>query len=70
MDWKVIAALGLLAVALIAGLLIAVVSSVNSYAKRFAEGRKDTRRGFEVKTTNAVDPMSPVLTDKKDDHHG
>jgi len=68
MDWKVMAALGLLAVALLAGLAIAIVSSVNSYAKRFAEGGKDKRRGFEVKSTTAG--TQPVVQREKDDHHG
>ena len=68
MDWKVTAALGLLAVALLVGLVIAIVSSVNSYAKRFAEGKEDTRRGFEVKSTT-TDTQS-VVQREKDDHHG
>ena len=68
MDWKVVAALGLLGVALLAGLVIAIVSSVNSYAKRFAEGRKDERRGFEVKSITPG--TEPAVQREKDDHHG
>jgi len=68
MDWKVLAALGLLGVALIAGLAIAIVASVSSYAKRFAEGRKDTRRGFEVKSITTG--TQPAVQREKDDHHG
>jgi hypothetical protein len=68
MDWKVIAALSVLGVALLAGLAIAIVSSVNSYAKRFAEGKEDTRRGFEVKSTTTG--TEPAVQREKDDHHG
>ena len=69
MEWKVIAALGMLGLAIVAGLVIAVVTSVNKYARQFSEEPKDTRRGFEVKTT-ADDTQSPALPEKKDDHHG
>ena len=68
MDWKVIAALAVLGVALLAGLAIAIVSSVNSYAKRFAEGKEDTRRGFEVKSTTTG--TESAVQREKDDHHG
>ena len=56
MDWKVIAALGFLVLALIAGLVICVLTSVNAYAKRLAEEphRRDKRRGFEVATTEKL----------------
>jgi hypothetical protein len=73
MDWKVTVALGLLVVALLVGLVICVVTSVNSYARRFAEGREDTRRGFEVKTTTtttADGTQPPAQSEEKDDHHG
>ena len=67
MDWKVIAALGVLGLALIGGFVIVIVTSVNRYAKQLAEEKKDPRRGFEVKTTSSE--QSPELS-KKDDHHG
>lgn len=51
MEWKVIAALAMLGLALVAGLVICIVTSVNAYAKRFAEKPEDKRRGFEVKVT-------------------
>ena len=70
MDWTVIAALGMLGLAIVAGLVIAVVTSVNKYARQFSEEPKDTRRGFEVKTTTADDTQSAALPEKKDDHHG
>ena len=70
MDWKVMVAMGLLAVALLAGLFIAIVSSVNAYAKRFAEGRsEEKRRGFEVKSITAG-TQPTVQREEKDDHHG
>ena len=68
MEWTVIAALGMLGLAIVAGLVIAVVTSVNKYARRFSEEPKDTRRGFEVKTTTTGD--SPDVQREKDDHHG
>jgi hypothetical protein len=68
MDWTVAAALSVLGLALIAGLVICIVSSVNVYAKRFAEKPKDNRRGFEVKTIAAG--QEPAALSKKDDHHG
>ena len=69
MEWTVIAALGMLGLAIVAGLVIAVVTSVNKYARRFSEEPKDVRRGFEVKqTTTAGD--SPDVQREKDDHHG
>ncbi len=68
MEWTVIAALGLLGLAVAAGLVIAVVTSVNKYARQFSEEPKDTRRGFEVKT-NTADSV-PAVQREKDDHHG
>jgi hypothetical protein len=49
MDWKVLAALGVMVVALAAWLAISIVTSVNRYARRFTEEPEDKRRGFEVK---------------------
>jgi hypothetical protein len=69
MEWKVIAALGLLGVAIVAGLVIAVVTSVSKYAKQLTEPPKDPRRGFEVKQTTTADTQS-VVQREKDDHHG
>ena len=71
MEWTVIAALGMLGLAIVAGLVIAVVTSVNKYARQFSEEPKDPRRGFEVKptTTNTADTQS-VVQREKDDHHG
>jgi hypothetical protein len=66
MDWKVTAALAVLGLALLGGLVICIVTSVNAYAKRFAEQEEDRRRGFEVKQ---ITGETPVLAEK-DDHHG
>ena len=71
MDWKVLAALGFLGVALIAGFVICIVTSVNAYAKRLAEKPADKRRGFEVKQTTSGDGVTPTpVLPEKDDHHG
>jgi hypothetical protein len=63
MDWKVTAALSVLGLALLGGLVICIVTSVNAYAKRFAEQEEDKRRGFEVKMTtdgeSGVHPEKP-----------
>jgi hypothetical protein len=72
MDWKVLAALGFLGLALIAGFVICIATSVNAYAKRLTLKPEDKRRGFEVevKQTTAGDvTATPALTEK-DDHHG
>ncbi len=69
MEWTVIAALGMLGLAIVAGLVIAVVTSVNKYARQFSEEPKDERRGFEVKPTNTADAQSAVQRER-DDHHG
>jgi hypothetical protein len=69
MEWKVIAALGMLGLAIVAGLVIAVVTSVNKYARQFSEEPEDKRRGFEVKQTDTADTQSAVQREK-DDHHG
>ena len=55
MEWKVIAALGVLALALVAGLAISIVTSVNKYAKRFVREPEDRRRGFDVKTFEVLE---------------
>ena len=71
MEWTVIAALGMLGLAIVAGLVIAVVTSVNKYAKQLTDEPKDTRRGFEVKPTTANASGSvPGAQREKDDHHG
>jgi hypothetical protein len=68
MDLKVLAALSVLALALVAGLVICIVTSVNSYAKKIAAEPKEKRRGFEVKTITPGE--TPGVQRKKDDHHG
>ena len=70
MEWKVIAALGLLGVAIVAGLVIVVVTSVSKYAKQLTEEPKDTRRGFEVKQTTTTADTRSAVQREKDDHHG
>jgi hypothetical protein len=69
MEWKVLAALAFLGLALLGGLVICIVTSVNSYAKRIAEEPKDKRRGFEVKQTITTGE-APAVQREKDDHHG
>ena len=68
MDWKVIAALAVLGLAIIGGLVISILTSVNRYAKQLTVEKTDPRRGFDVKTNAGGE--SPVLPEKKDDHHG
>jgi type III secretory pathway component EscT len=70
-DWKIMGALGLLAVAILIGFVICIVASVSLYAKKFAEQPEDKRRGFEVKptTTDTADNRSAVQRER-DDHHG
>ena len=72
MDWKVTAALAVLGLALVVGLVICIVTSVNSYAKKIADEAErpcDKRRGFEVKTTTSPGG-EPGVQREKDDHHG
>ena len=70
MDWKTLAALGVLVVCLLAWLGIALVTSVNRYARRFTEVPEDKRRGFEVKLTENTIGTTPDVQREKDDHHG
>jgi hypothetical protein len=63
-----VAALAFLGLALVAGLVIVVVTSVNLYAKRLADEPEDRRRGFEVKQPAGGD--RPPALREKDDHHG
>ena len=70
MDWKTLAALGVLVVCLLVWLAIAIVTSVNRYARRFTEEPIDKRRGFEVKLTENTIGKSPDVQREKDDHHG
>ena len=70
MDWKTLAALGVMALALVAWLAISIVTSVNRYARRFTEEPQDKRRGFEVKLTENTIGKSPDVQREKDDHHG
>ena len=70
MDWKTLAALGVLVVCLLVWLAIAIVTSVNRYARRFTEEPEDKRRGFEVKTTENTIGKPPAVQREKDDHHG
>ena len=65
MDWKVLAALGFLGLALLAGLAICIVTSVNAYAKRLTLKPQDKRRGFEVKP---ITGETPVLRERDNDH--
>ena len=67
MSWMAIAALAFLGLALVVGFVIVVVTSVNVYARRATEERRDVRRGFEVKQPAGGE--SPALREK-DDHHG
>ncbi len=69
MDWKLTTALAVLGHALVGGLVICIVTSVNAYAKRIAEEPEDKRRGFEVKATTA-DDKKPSALPERDDHHG
>jgi len=78
MDWKVLAALSMLGLALIAGFVICIATSVNLYAKKLVEDpekRNQRRRGFEVKpiagaeASTAPPTPAPALKEK-DDHHG
>jgi hypothetical protein len=70
MDWKVLAALSVLGLALVAGLVICIATSVNSYAKRLSADPEKRRRGFEVKPiAGDARQASPALREK-DDHHG
>jgi len=68
MDWKVIAALATLGLAILGALVISIVTSVNRYAKGLTEEKPDPRRGFEVKTISTDRPSDELL--EKDDHHG
>jgi hypothetical protein len=70
MDWKTLAALGVLVLCLLVWLAISIVTSVNRYARRFTEEPEDKRRGFEVKTTENTIGELPVVQREKDDHHG
>ena len=70
MDWKTLAALGVLVVCLLVWLAIAIVTSVNRYARRFTEVPEDKRRGFEVKLTENTIGTTPDVQREKDDHHG
>jgi hypothetical protein len=70
MDWKTLAALGVLVVCLLVWLAIAIVTSVNRYARRFTEEPQDKRRGFEVKLTENTIGTTPAVLREKDDHHG
>ena len=70
MDWKTLAALGVMVLALAVWLAISIVTSVNRYARRFTEEPPDKRRGFEVKLTDNTVGKSPAVQREKDDHHG
>ena len=70
MDWKTLAALGVMVLALAAWLAISIVTSVNRYARRFTEEPEDKRRGFEVKLTENTTGKTPDVQREKDDHHG
>jgi hypothetical protein len=69
MTWWTVLSLAFLALAIVGGLVICIVTSVNSYAKRLSEPPKVRQpRGFEVKPT-AGGEQAPALREK-DDHHG
>ena len=72
MDWKTLAALGVMVVALAVWLAISIVTSVNRYARKFTEDPEEKRRGFEVKLTedNLPAGTTPDVQREKDDHHG
>jgi len=70
MDWKTLAALAVMVLALAVWLAISIVTSVNRYARRFTEEPIDKRRGFEVKLTENTIGKSPDVQREKDDHHG
>ena len=70
MDWKTLAALGVMVLALAVWLAISIVTSVNRYARRFTEEPEDKRRGFEVKLTENTIGTTPDVQREKDDHHG
>ena len=70
MDWKTLAALAVMVLALAVWLAISIVTSVNRYARRFTEEPQDKRRGFEVKLTENTIGKSPAVQREKDDHHG
>ena len=70
MDWKTLAALAVMVLALAVWLAISIVTSVNRYARRFTEEPEDKRRGFEVKLTENTIGDSPAVQREKDDHHG
>ena len=70
MDWKTLAALGVMAVALAVWLAISIVTSVNRYARKFTEDPEEKRRGFEVKLTENTIGKTPDVQREKDDHHG
>ncbi len=60
MSWMALAALAMLGLALVAGLVIVILTSVNTYAKKLTDEPKDLRRGFEVKPAAAGDsPRAP-----------
>ena len=45
MDWKVIAAIVILAVSLVIGLITVIYTSVSKYARRLDPGDTEPRRG-------------------------
>ena len=68
MTWQIAISLAFLGLAIVGGLVLCIVTSVNAYARRLTDEPKDRRRGFEVKPTAGGEPP-PVLREK-DDHHG
>ncbi len=55
MSWMALAALAMLGLALMAGLVIVILTSVNSYARKLTDEPKDLRRGFDVKPAASGD---------------
>ena len=72
MTWQIAVSLAFLAIAIVGGLVICIVTSVNSYARRLSEPRKSREpRGFEVKpTAGGGGEPAPALRRERDDHHG
>ena len=74
MDWRVLASLAVLGIALVLGLAVCLVTSVGVFARRLAREPEDKRRGFEVLTTTTTTTNSAgvksAVQREKDDHHG
>ena len=65
MTWQIAVSLGFLGLAIVAGFVICIVTSVNAYARRLTEGPKDERRGFEVKPVAGGEPPAAAAEEVK-----